>query len=50
LNVDLAATLRSILMNDALRWGALGLVMALGLPDCWIGAGFVRHAVWDHLS
>ncbi len=22
---------------------------ALGLPDCWIGAGFVRDAVWDHL-
>ena len=22
---------------------------ALGLPDCWIGAGFVRNAVWDEL-
>jgi hypothetical protein len=21
----------------------------LNLPDCWIGAGFVRDAVWDHL-
>lgn len=20
-----------------------------GLPDCWIGAGFVRNAVWDRL-
>jgi hypothetical protein len=19
------------------------------LPDCWVGAGFVRTAVWDHL-
>jgi hypothetical protein len=24
-------------------------VAALGLPDCWIGAGFVRNAVWDTL-
>jgi uncharacterized protein len=24
-------------------------VSALGLPDCWIGAGFVRNAVWDAL-
>jgi hypothetical protein len=22
---------------------------ALALPDCWIGAGFVRNAVWDAL-
>ena len=21
----------------------------LNLPDCWIAAGFVRSAVWDHL-
>ena len=25
------------------------MVRALRLPDCWIGAGFVRNAVWDHL-
>jgi hypothetical protein len=25
------------------------MASALGLPDCWIGAGFVRNAVWDHL-
>lgn len=24
-------------------------VAALGLPDCWVGAGFVRAAVWDRL-
>ncbi len=24
-------------------------VAALDLPDCWIAAGFVRDAVWDHL-
>lgn len=28
---------------------ALAEVAALGLPDCWIGAGLVRSAVWDHL-
>ncbi|MBC7908639.1 MAG: nucleotidyltransferase family protein [Rhodospirillaceae bacterium] len=27
----------------------LGRVRDLRLPDCWIGAGFVRSAVWDHL-
>jgi hypothetical protein len=25
------------------------LVNELNLPDCWIAAGFVRNAVWDHL-
>jgi hypothetical protein len=28
---------------------ALAAARALDLPDCWIGAGFVRAAVWDHL-
>ena len=28
---------------------ALEAVRSLDLPDCWIGAGFVRNAVWDHL-
>ena len=27
----------------------LRTVEALDLPDCWIGAGFVRNAVWDAL-
>lgn len=26
---------------------ALAAVAELRLPDCWIGAGFVRDAVWD---
>ncbi len=29
---------------------ALKHVEALNLPDCWISAGFIRNAVWDHLS
>jgi len=28
---------------------ALQAVADLGLPDCWIAAGFVRNAVWDLL-
>jgi len=28
---------------------ALEAMRSLDLPDCWIGAGFVRNAVWDHL-
>jgi hypothetical protein len=39
----------SILRADPLRWHVLDMVRALELPDCWIGAGFVRNAVWDHL-
>jgi hypothetical protein len=27
----------------------LGHVESLGLPDSWIGAGFIRNAVWDAL-
>lgn len=29
--------------------GLLAVVASLGLPDAWIGAGFVRNAVWDAL-
>jgi len=27
----------------------VAMVASLSLPDCWIGAGFLRNAVWDHL-
>jgi uncharacterized protein len=47
--VDHASTLQSILSNDPLRWHVLGVVRSLGLPECWVGAGFVRNAVRDHL-
>lgn len=39
----------TILRNDPLRMDALREVRQLGLPDSWIGAGFVRDAVWDQL-
>jgi hypothetical protein len=47
--MDHAQTLRTILSGDPLRWRILGLVRGLGLPDCWVAAGFVRNAVWDHM-
>ena len=47
--MDNTTTLRTILANDPCRWHALGVVRSLHLPDCWIGAGFIRTAVWDHL-
>jgi hypothetical protein len=39
----------SILRADPVRWHLLGVAAALDLPDCWIGAGFVRNTVWDRL-
>ena len=47
--MDQVAALQTLMLNDPLRRAALEAVAALGLPDCWIGAGFVRDAVWDHL-
>jgi hypothetical protein len=48
-NADFAADLRSIILQHPLRRRALQHVESLDLPDCWIGAGFVRDTVWDHL-
>jgi len=44
-----ASTLQAILSNDPLRCRVLAMVRSLALPDCWVGAGFIRNAVWDHL-
>jgi hypothetical protein len=41
--------LQHLVLYDPLRMRTLERVRALGLPDCWIGAGFVRNLVWDHL-
>jgi len=43
------ADLAAILFHDPVRLNALRLVRSLALPDCWIGAGVIRDAVWDHL-
>jgi hypothetical protein len=39
----------ALVAGDAWRMAALGAVAGLGLPDAWIGAGFLRGAVWDRL-
>ncbi|MHC1479606.1 nucleotidyltransferase family protein [Frateuria aurantia] len=39
----------ALLCQDGLRHAALQAVHQLHLPDAWIGAGFVRDAVWDAL-
>ncbi|MBI3505630.1 MAG: nucleotidyltransferase family protein [Proteobacteria bacterium] len=39
----------SLIAADAARMRVLELVHDLALPDCWIGAGFVRTPLWDHL-
>ncbi len=41
------AEIRRCIENDDWMMRALLKVTALELPDCWIGAGFVRNKVWD---
>ncbi len=41
--------LRDIITADPRRMQILRLVRELALPDCWVAAGLVRNAVWDHL-
>ena len=40
----------ALLRADPVRWRILTMAEQLGLPDCWIGAGFVRAAVWDYVG
>lgn len=47
--VRTAADIRDLVAGAPWRRRALKAVAALGLPDCWIGAGFVRAPVWDAL-
>ncbi len=39
----------ALVAEDAWMMAALAAVAELGLPDGWIGAGFLRGAVWDRL-
>ena len=41
--------LTNLIKNDNCRLDILRVVESLELPDCYIGAGFVRNLVWDHL-
>lgn len=47
--MNAVSQIRSVIQADPFRWHILGVVRALHLRDCWVGAGFVRNAVWDHL-
>lgn len=47
--MDHHAQLQALLAADPLRLRILQQVRDLGLPDCWVAAGVVRSAVWDHL-
>lgn len=42
-------SLLKILSVDPVRMQVLYAVRGLKLSDCWVGAGFVRNAVWDDL-
>lgn len=42
--------LTSALLADNHRRHILEVVKNLSLPDCWIGAGFIRDFVWDLLG
>ncbi|OCX24806.1 nucleotidyltransferase family protein [Pseudomonas graminis] len=44
-----SSTIQAIISDDPVRRRLLEIVRSLNLPDCWIGAGFVRNAVWDYL-
>ncbi len=47
--MDCAAALGELLGRDPVRSRIVAMVSSLELPDCWIGAGFLRNAVWNHL-
>lgn len=38
-----------LITADPWRMRVLTAVRDLELPDCWVGAGFVRNLVWDEL-
>lgn len=44
-----AADICRLIASSPFHAAALRTVGAVGLPDWWIGAGFVRSIVWDHL-
>jgi hypothetical protein len=38
-----------LIKNDRQMMAIIQTAMGLGLPDCWISAGFIRNRIWDHL-
>ncbi len=49
MSMDFYFLLIQTLEKDRERMRLLACINKLELPDCWIGAGFVRNAVWDLL-
>ncbi|KFE45494.1 nucleotidyltransferase family protein [Pseudomonas syringae] len=47
--MDDISIIQTLISEDPIRWRLLKMVRSLNLPDCWIGAGFLRNAVWDYL-
>ncbi|MFS1955597.1 nucleotidyltransferase family protein [Vibrio cyclitrophicus] len=45
----LANSIVTLIKQDPLRMQILDCVAQLGLPQCYVAAGFVRNLVWDHL-
>ncbi|MEM6806366.1 MAG: nucleotidyltransferase family protein [Bacteroidota bacterium] len=43
------AELKSLILADEWMMKRLLAVQEFGIEDAWIGAGFVRNRVWDHL-
>jgi hypothetical protein len=39
----------NLLRHDDLRMRCLRAMQSLNLPDCYLGAGFLRNAIWDSL-
>lgn len=46
---DLLHKTADILKNDPFRMKCLEAARKLDLPDWYLGAGFLRNAIWDHL-
>ena len=46
---ETADRIKRWLRDDGIRWHLLDIVRSLGLPNCWIAAGFIRNMVWDRL-
>lgn len=50
MEADLEKRLKEMLLDDPWRCDVLKAVARLRVPDCWVGAGFIRSFVWDRLS
>ncbi|XRE42289.1 hypothetical protein ACIVBQ_000493 [Tenacibaculum discolor] len=48
MKTDFTTELVTIIKSDTWMLSILEAVHSLHLPDCWIGAGFVRNKVWDY--